>query len=146
MTKIYEYKLTAIKSDTNYIKKKITTSDESVSYLRQFFKDDILIYESFFILLLNRANYTIGWVKISQGGIIGTVVDIKLLMKYVIDLLASGVILCHNHPSGSITPSEQDKDLTKKIQETLKLIDSKVLDHIILTEDSYFSFADQGLL
>lgn len=141
-SKAVEYTLKANKSE--FEKVKISSSYDSVKYLRQFFFDDINIYESFFLMLLNRSNTVIGYVKISQGGITGTVCDPLLVAKYAIDSLAKGVILCHNHPSGQLIPSEQDNAITRKIKEGLKLFDISVLDHIILTEDSYYSYADEG--
>ncbi len=125
---------------------KITSSKDSNKFIRQFYSDDIEVYESFFIVLLNTANNTIGYAKISQGGVVGTMVDVKIIAKYVVDSLASGVILAHNHPSGDLNPSAPDKNVTKKITESLKVFDTKVLDHIILTKDSYFSFADEELI
>jgi DNA repair protein RadC len=143
-SKAVEYRLKANK--TEFEKVKITSSYDSVKYLRQFFFDDISIYESFFLMLLNRSNTVIGYVKISQGGITGTVCDPLLVAKYAIDSLAKGVILCHNHPSGQLIASEQDNSITRKVKEGLKLFDISVLDHIILTEDSYYSYADEGTL
>lgn len=134
------------KDPTNFERVKITSSNDSAKYIRQFYSDDIEIFESFFILLLNRQNKTIGYAKISQGGVAGTVVDAKILLKYVVDTLASAVILCHNHPSGNLNPSTQDIELTKKLSQAIKLVDSQVLDHIILTPDSFYSFADNGLI
>jgi len=134
------------KDPTQFERIKINSSNDSANYIRQFYSDDIEIYESFFILLLNRQNKTIGYAKISQGGVAGTVVDAKILLKYVVDTLASAVILCHNHPSGNLNPSTQDLDLTKKLSQAIKLVDSQVLDHIILTPDSFYSFADNGLI
>jgi DNA repair protein RadC len=142
MTKLYELK--KIQSDFPEIK--ILTSSESANFIRQFYGDDLEIFESFFILLLNRANKTIGYAKISQGGVSGTVVDIKLVAKYAIDSLASGVILAHNHPSGNMQPSQADKDITSKIINGLNILDVKVLDHVILTANEYYSFADNGLM
>ena len=123
---------------------KITSSQDAEKFARQFYHDDIELYESFFLILLNRANTTIGWVKVSQGGIAGTVVDPIIVAKYVVDTLSSGVILVHNHPSGRLNPSDADKQITSKIKEGLKLFDSYVLDHIILSKDSYHSMADNG--
>jgi len=123
---------------------KITSSQDAEKFARQFYHDDIELYESFFLILLNRANTTIGWVKVSQGGIAGTVVDPIIVAKYVVDTLSSGVILVHNHPSGRLNPSDADKQITSKIKEGLKLFDSQVLDHIILSKDSYHSMADNG--
>ena len=133
-------------TDSEFTKVKITGSETAQKYIRQFYGDDIEIFESFFILLLNRANETIGYAKISQGGIVGTVVDKKIILKYVVESLASGVILAHNHPSGNINPSDADLRITKEIKELCNLIDSPVLDHVILTADSFYSFADNGKL
>lgn len=133
-------------TDSEFTKVKITSSETAEKYIRQFYGDDLEIFESFFILLLNRANETIGYAKISQGGIVGTVVDKKILLKYVVESLASGVILAHNHPSGNINPSEADLRITREIKELCNLIDSPVLDHVILTADSFYSFADNGKL
>jgi len=134
------------KTESEFEKVKITSSADSVRYLRQFYLDDIGIYESFFLMLLNRPNQVIGYVKISQGGITGTVVDPILVAKYAIDSLSKGVILCHNHPSGNLNPSDADRQITEKIKQGLKLFDISVLDHIILTENSYYSFCDEGIL
>lgn len=133
-------------NDTNFPKVKITGSNEAKIFAMQFFGDDIEIYESFFLILLNRANNTIGYVKISQGGVCGTVVDVKIIAKYAIESLCSSVILIHNHPSGNTAPSGADKTITSKIKDGLKLFDISVLDHLILTSESYFSFADEGLI
>lgn len=141
-TKLYTLK----KNDTDFPKVKITSSYEAQKFIRNFYADDIEIYESFFLLLLDRANNTIGYSKISQGGICGTVVDIKIVCKYVVDSLASGIILAHNHPSGNTLPSSNDVEITKKIKEALSFLDSSVLDHIILTREEFYSFADKGLM
>jgi DNA repair protein RadC len=134
------------KNATSFEKIKITSSRDAYNVIRQYYSDDIEVYESFFILLLNRQNQTIGFAKISQGGIVGTVVDVKIIAKYCIDSLCSGVILAHNHPSGNTNPSEADRVMTNKIVKALELIEVNVLDHIILTVDNYLSFGDQGIL
>lgn len=138
------FRIVADKSD--FQATKISSSDDAYNVIKQFYSDDIEVYESFFLLLLNKANNTIGYVKISQGGTAGTVVDPKIIAKYAIDGLANGVILAHNHPSGNTNPSEADKKITAKIKEGLSLLDIDVLDHIILAVDSYFSFADDYIL
>lgn len=122
---------------TNFQAVKITKDEDAINVIRQFYGDDIEIFESCFILLLNNSNITIGYAKISQGGITGTVVDTRLIAKYAIESLATGVILCHNHPSGSLKPSEADISTTKKVKDGLKIFDIVLLDHIILTKDSY---------
>lgn len=141
---ISRFELKANKSEFESVQ--ITNSKQAAEFIRQFYGDDISIYESFFILLLNRTNKTIGYAKISQGGTAGTVVDFKIIAKYAIDSLASSIILAHNHPSNSTTPSESDKKLTSKIKKGLELLEIYVADHIILTEDSYLSFGDEGLI
>jgi len=124
----------------------IRESRHSADFIRQFYFEDINVFESFFILTLSRRNETTGYAKISQGGVYATFVDIKLIAKYAIENLASGVILAHNHPSGNLRPSEHDFEITNKIVKALDLLDIKVLDHIILTEDDYFSFRDNCYL
>lgn len=136
--KLYELK----KLQSDFPKQKITESKVAADFIRNFYNDDIEIFESFFILLLNRANNTIGYAKISQGGITGTVVDIRIVAKYAVDSLATGVILAHNHPSGNLNPSPQDLEVTNKIKKGLQLLDVNVLDHIILSKDGFYSLAD----
>ena len=103
-----------------------------------------MTHEEFWVLFLNRANKIIERRKISQGGVSGTFIDNKIIFKYAIENLASSIILCHNHPSGNINPSKSDIAITDKAVEIGNLFDISVLDHIIVTEDSYFSFADDG--
>lgn len=137
---LYELK----KSFANFERRSIKQSSDAAAYIRQFYFDDLEIFESSFILLLNRANVTIGYVKLSQGGITGTVMDIKLICKYAVDALASSVIIAHNHPSGNLNPSNADIEITNKIKAALNIVDSRLIEHIILTADSYYSFADNG--
>jgi len=103
-------------------------------------------HEAFWVVLLNRANRVIKKHQVSQGGVAGTVADPKIIFKVAIEELASGIILAHNHPSGNLSASQADIDLTKKLKESGKLLDIQVLDHIIVGDKSYFSFADAGLL
>ena len=102
--------------------------------------------EEFWVMFLNRANKIISTQKLSQGGITGTVADIRLILKSALDSFATGIILCHNHPSGNLSPSVEDKELTQKVKQTAKLLDISVLDHVIVSEGGYFSFADEGIL
>jgi len=143
-TTIPELKLKRSKSSFN--KTKITSNATAEKFARQFYHDDLTIYESFFMILLNNSNNTIGYVKISQGGITGTFVDTRIIAKYAVESLATGVILVHNHPSGSLKPSEADKQVTEKIKKALCLFDCKVVDHIILTENDCFSFAENHII
>jgi DNA repair protein RadC len=132
------------KTQTDFPRVKITSSKDAYQVISQYYGSDIEIYESFFILLVDRSNTTVGYAKISQGGIAGTVVDIKIIAKYCLDSLCSGVILAHNHPSGNLKPSPQDESITKKIQDALGLLEVNVLDHLILTSNSYYSFKDEA--
>jgi DNA repair protein RadC len=139
-----EYKLKAIRQDFN--RAKIKNSKDAADYARQFYFDDLMIYESVFILMTNRRNNTCGYAKISQGGISGTVVDIRLVLKYAIDSLASSIILVHNHPSGNLSPSPQDIQIAKKLKEVARLMDIVLLDSIIISEEGHSSLADEGLI
>lgn len=105
-----------------------------------------LIYEEFWIILLSRANTILKKIRISQGGITGTVVDPKIMFRHAVEHSASGIVMCHNHPSGNLIPSDADISLTKKISDGSKLFDITLLDHIIIAGDSYYSFADNGRL
>ncbi|MCA6423483.1 MAG: JAB domain-containing protein [Flavobacterium sp.] len=142
--KIKRYKIVPEKEVAGLAKIKINSSEVAANYVRQFFFEDIEVYESFFILMLNRNNSTVGWAKISQGGIDSTVIDTIMVAKFCIDKLAKGVILCHNHPSGELRPSDADIRITKQISNALQLLGIKVQDHIILTSESYFSLLDNG--
>jgi DNA repair protein RadC len=105
-----------------------------------------LPHEEFWILLLNRSNKVIDRKKISQGGITGTVTDIRMILKLAIDQLATSLILCHNHPSGNLQPSEADLSITRRIKESAALMDISLLDHLIIAGKSYFSLADETMM
>jgi DNA repair protein RadC len=105
-----------------------------------------LAYEEFWIIYLNNANKIIAKSQLSKGGITGTVVDVRLVFKTALELGAVGIILAHNHPSGTIQPSEADKQITRKLKSGGEQLDIRVLDHIIVTETQYFSFSDAGIL
>jgi len=105
-----------------------------------------LAHEEFWILLMNRANRVIDNIRISQGGISGTVIDVRIILKHALDRLASAMILCHNHPSGNLKPSEADMKITSKISDSCRTMDLQLLDHLIIADNSYFSFSDEGLI
>jgi DNA repair protein RadC len=105
-----------------------------------------LAYEEFWIIYLNNANKIISKSQLSKGGITGTVVDVRLVFKTALELGAVGIILAHNHPSGTIQPSEADKQITQKLKSGGEQLDIRILDHIIVTETQYFSFSDAGIL
>ena len=145
MENIKEYSLKA--NECNIKSKAFSNSRDSFDYAYGFYFDDIEIYESMFLMLMDRQNRVTGYVKISQGGTAGTVCDIKLIALYAVKSLAQACILCHNHPSGNKKPSVADIDLTKKVKDGLCLLDISLLDHLIITKDNgYFSFADEGVL
>lgn len=125
-------------------RKKITSSKDVFEFFTSLIGD--VNYETFYILLLNRANKIIRPVQISEGGISGTVADPKKIFKIALENNATSIILCHNHPSGNIKPSDADIRLTKKLKGAGEMLDIPVLDHIILGEERYFSFADEGEL
>lgn len=126
------------------LKDKIKSSTDAFRIFHSIIGD--LPYEEFWVLMLNRANKVIKKVRISEGGISGTVVDPKKIYKFALDLHASSIILGHNHPSGLITPSEADINITKKLVDAGKLLEISVLDHIIIGHDQFYSFADDAKL
>jgi DNA repair protein RadC len=144
MSKIKRYKIVPDKEVPSIEKVKITTSEQAAKYVRQFYFEDIDVYESFFLLMLNRGSYTTGWAKISQGGINSAIVDVTLVAKFAIENLAKGVILVHNHPSGQLEPSDADVKVTNQITQGLRLLDISVIEHIILTSEGYYSMLDNG--
>ena len=126
---------------------KISSSQQTYCLLKQQWDmGRIAFLEEFKVILLNRSNHVLGIVDISMGGVSGTYVDPKVVFAVALKGNSSGIILTHNHPSGSIRPSEADIKLTKRLVECGKLLDINVWDHIILSEDSYYSFADDGMM
>ncbi len=105
-----------------------------------------LPHEEFHVMFLNRANRVIKSERISQGGVSGTVTDVRLILKTAIELLASGMVISHNHPSGNTSPSDSDIRITQKIKEAGALLDIQLLDHIIVAGRDYYSFADNGAM
>lgn len=126
---------------------KILSSKDSYNLLLQCWDmDKIELQEQFKVMLLNRSNKVLGIYEVSSGGITGTVADPKLIFMAALKASACGIIISHNHPSGNLKPSRPDEELTKKIKEAGMLLDIKVLDHVIVTSEGYYSFADEGLL
>lgn len=123
---------------------KISSSRDAYNIINHKLTD--LPHEEFWMLLLNRANKVIKTESISKGGISGTVVDVRLVSKIAIEHNSSSVILAHNHPSGNLKASQQDLDITKKIKEALKLFDIALFDHLIIGDQNYLSFTDEGLM
>ena len=127
-------------------RQKITKSNDAFDLLKSIWNDQIDLYESFYILLMNRANKVLGYRCISQGGVSGTVVDPKAIFQAALLANASNIILAHNHPSGTLVPSEADERITKKLKLAGEYMEIQVLDHLILGDESFYSFADDGRL
>jgi DNA repair protein RadC len=139
---VYKTKIKA--SDRLQIK---CSKDAFDIFMESWDMDSIEHTEEFKMLLMNRSNSVLGIFPVSKGGLSGTVIDVRLIYQAAIKANASGIIICHNHPSGNLNPSESDTKITQKIKEAGNLMDIQLLDHLILTtEDSYYSFADNGLL
>jgi DNA repair protein RadC len=127
----------------------IKSSQTCEYFLRRIYNDlgSIEIYETFLAMYLNRRNQIIGYAVISSGGVAGTVVDQRFIFKHAVNCLASGVILCHNHPSGNLQPSQTDKEITRKLKQAGIILEIPILDHVILVPGTgYFSFADEGMI
>jgi len=125
-------------------KKKITSSASVFEFMQPIIGE--LAHEEFWIIYLNNSNKVIEQMQLSKGGITGTLVDVRITLKKALEVGATAIILAHNHPSGTLKPSEADKQLTQKLKTAAQSLDIKVLDHLIVTEKSYFSFADEGVL
>lgn len=127
---------------------KISCSQDAYDLFYQIFDQDTIEFlEQAYLILLNRANFVLGWTKISHGGISGTVIDPKVIFSIALLTGSSAVILSHNHPSGKVMPSEADTTLTKSLQQAGKFLEISLIDHLIIgSEGQYYSFADEGTL
>jgi DNA repair protein RadC len=122
----------------------VKSSADIATYLRYKLSD--YTHEVFYVMFLNRANRVIHGEIVSQGSITGTVADPRMILSIALNVKAVNIVLCHNHPSGSLKPSRADEQLTQKIKEAARYLDIVVLDHIIVAEDGYYSFADEGII
>ena len=129
---------------TPFEKTIVNASHDIAAYLQSTLQD--YRHEVFAVIFLNRANKIKHFEIVSEGGITGTVADPRIILRKALDEDAVSIILCHNHPSGSLKPSRADEELTSKIKEASKYFDIRVLDHIIVSENGYYSFADEGIL
>lgn len=125
-------------------KGQIKESRDAANFLRPEIGD--LAYEEFWVLFLDRQNKVIDKQKLSQGGITGTVIDVRLVLKSALEKHATSLIFCHNHPSGNLEPSDADKKITRQLKEAAALMEIPVIDHLIVTQSGFFSFADEGML
>ena len=143
--KTYKFEIEC-KKNVSFESAQIRESKDAFTYARQLWGSDIFMYESCFILLLDHANNVTGWAKISQGGVALSIMDVKIVCKYAVETLASGVILLHNHPSGNLQASAMDKKSTARIKDALKVFEVELLDHLIITDERYLSFNDECIL
>jgi DNA repair protein RadC len=139
---LYELK----KIQSNFPQEKISSSFLAQQFARKFYGDDLEIFESVFIILLNQSNMSIGYAKISQGGIASTIVDNRIIAHYAVNTLATGLIIVHNHPSNNCTPSLADEKMTERLSTMLAILDVSLHDSIIITANNHYSFADEGKL
>lgn len=127
-----------------FLKKKITCSRDAADYFMPLISD--LPHEEFWVMVLDRGNKIKDHFCISQGGISGTIIDVRIILKHVLTQMGVSIILCHNHPSGTMEASDADIAITRKIKQAAEVMDITVLDHIIIGQNRYLSFADEGML
>lgn len=145
-----KYKFPQIKvkvSVTKGDKVTITSPEKMVEVMRSIFNADTIMWtEEVIMVCLNRANDVVGYYRVSSGGFSGTVLDPRVVMTIALNNASSSIILAHNHPSGNLKPSEGDRAVTEKIKNACEFFDMKLLDHLIITDESYFAFSENGLL
>lgn len=125
---------------------KVLTSKDAEIQFRSLWSDKMQYVEEMYLMLLNRANKVLGFSKISLGGTAGTVVDLKVIFQTALKAHASSFLIAHNHPSGNLKPSEADLKITKSLKEAGRFMEIPLIDHLILTDEGYYSFADEGIL
>ncbi|MCF6129330.1 JAB domain-containing protein [Flavobacterium sp. AS60] len=134
-------------STKNNQKEKITSSDKAYNlFFNSWSKKTIELQEEFKVMILNNSNEVLGIYSMSKGGITGTVVDVRLIFAVALKCNATGIILAHNHPSGKLKPSDADLEITKKIKSGSDILDIKLLDHLIITKNGFYSFSDYGYI
>ena len=132
---------------TSRSRSKIYSSEDAYKILLPTYKEGTICYKEYFkVLFLNQSNQVLGYTLISEGGITDTTVDVRIILQAALLTNSVAVILAHNHPSGSMKPSRQDMEITKQVKDAAQLMRIKVLDHLILTDTGYYSFADEGEL
>ncbi len=143
-------KISLVKEKTSFPAVKIGSARDAYDFICQFARPDSDILETAHLVLVNTKATTIGYVQLSVGGTTGTVMDPKIIGKFAIESLAHGVIVAHNHPSGDIQPSNQDRSVTNRIRDMLRALDIAFMDHLILSDNPgdcrFFSFSDEGLI
>lgn len=149
-----EYNIPEIKISVSFDKNlkkselyKITSSRSAYNlFLRVFNSDTFHWSEEVIILCLNNSNKVVGFYKVSSGGMTSAFIDVRMIFTTALKSLATSIIIAHNHPSGTLQPSEADKNITQKLKQAGEVLDIKILDHLIITDENYFSFADEGIL
>jgi DNA repair protein RadC len=126
----------------------VRSSNDCYHVLKDWFDaDTISLQEQFVVMYLNRGNFVLGIHRLSKGGISGTVADIRLILGIGLKIAASGIVIAHNHPSGNLKPSEADTEITQKLKDAALLMDTRLLDHLVITPaGEYLSMADEGLI
>ena len=125
----------------------VTCSEDAYKYLLPTYKEGTICYKEYFkVLFLNQSNQVLGYILISEGGITDTTVDVRVILQAALLTNSVAIILAHNHPSGNLKPSRQDMEITKQVKNAAQLMRITVLDHLILTDTGYYSFADEGEL
>ena len=149
-TKVYKKVVAELKATYNHRNQipaiKLKSSKDVNSYIRSIYPVDIECREAFMCLYLNRANNVQGFAVISIGGVSGTLADPKVIFQHALLCNSSSIILSHNHPSGNLTPSQQDIHLTNKVKKCGEMLDLPIIDHIIITKEGYYSFSDEAIL
>ncbi len=144
---IPEYRITCNMNLKSSQLHRIDSSYTAALHCRSLYDEGTVAYkEYFFVLFLNRANKVTGFIKISEGGLTGTVADPRIILQAALMAGASAVVVSHNHPSGNLNPSRQEAELTEKLKSALKYFDITIVDHIIIGDEGYYSFANEGLL
>lgn len=143
--KVCEIKVSYSNLNTQKVKIK-ESKDVFTLVLNHWNLDTIEMQEEVKVLLLNRSNNVIGIYELSRGGITASLIDIKLILAVALKAIASNIIVVHNHPSGNLIPSNADKEITRKLKEACKVVELDLLDHLIITKQNYFSFANEGIL
>ena len=134
------------KNQDPYDSFKAITSKDSYKAMKLIIGEQIDVTETVIAVFMNTKNESIGWFRVSSGGVSSCIVDMKVVLSAALNCLASTIIICHNHPSGGLKPSSSDDILTKRLNDACKLLDIALLDHLIITENSYYSYADEGKL
>lgn len=144
--KYVDFKMTFSRTCSNllFLTQVVTSQVAHRCFLETFEEGQIPVKEFFYVMALNRRNGLLGILKVSEGGITGTVVDVRIVVKFLLDVQACGAIICHNHPSGTLQPSFPDQIITSKVKNALKLFEIVLYDHIIITLDSYYSMRDNN--